>query len=398
MADAARPGPKTLLIFTVGASGGVDDTSAASGTWYIRRYEDYFDHVHLAHLWCRPAPPVTQGRTTLHPLGTGNRKRDLLAAPWRLLRLATQIRATHYLVSDLVWSWWVSVLIILVRRARVHLLPLVIPDIIYRTTGTSLSVRMPIWLEKGLISLSYRFAHRILVGKSVGDFASWFSSHALAGPKTYLADALVEAIPPPCFFEGLERLDPARSRPECSDDQGTSPLDLLYVGRLSHEKMLDHLIMMVAEIRTLQASTFPLRLRLIGNGSERGRLEKLAQDLAVPDLVEFRGYVRNGDLPEHYAQATVFVSPLTGCALREAALCGTPIAAYDLDWIHGLLNHGETALLAPPGDYRELARQLLRLRSEPQLREHLSRNVRALAWRLWSPNNLRESLARSFGD
>jgi glycosyltransferase involved in cell wall biosynthesis len=83
-------------------------------------------------------------------------------------------------------------------------------------------------------------------------------------------------------------------------------------------------------------------------------------------------------------------------SLREAALCGLPVVAYDMDWLHGFLKHEETAIMIPPGDHDEMGRQVLRLCSDAELRERLSRNVKELAWRLWSPLGLRESLRQMF--
>jgi len=170
------------------------------------------------------------------------------------------------------------------------------------------------------------------------------------------------------------------------------------VGRLHPQKMLDDLVRMLAHLKGMDGGLRGVTLTLIGDGPERERLEGLAAELGVRDSVVFAGQVRNEDLPRHLVTHDAFVSPNTGTALREAALCGLPLLAYDIDWIHGFLKHDETALLAPRGDYEELARQAARLAADPDLRRKLSENSRQLAARLFTPESLRASLEEAFGE
>ncbi|MFB6198667.1 MAG: glycosyltransferase, partial [Halobacteriaceae archaeon] len=69
-------------------------------------------------------------------------------------------------------------------------------------------------------------------------------------------------------------------------------------------------------------------LMLVGDGPERDRVESLAEELDLDDVVSFPGYVDNAELPEYYRRAAVFVlssrrdnHPIT---LMEAMSCETP--------------------------------------------------------------------------
>jgi glycosyltransferase involved in cell wall biosynthesis len=138
-------------------------------------------------------------------------------------------------------------------------------------------------------------------------------------------------------------------------------------------------------------------LTLVGEGPEKVLLEKLAGELGVLGSVIFAGALPNEELPKYLFEADVYLSPMTGTSLREAALCGVPIVAYDIDWVHGFLRHDENALLVPRGDYKEMARQVCRLEEDDDLRLRLSINIRNLALHLWTPNALKESLRQVFG-
>ncbi len=91
--------------------------------------------------------------------------------------------------------------------------------------------------------------------------------------------------------------------------------------------------------------------------------------------------------------AHVFVAPLTGTSLREAALCGLPIVAYDRDWIRGLLQYAETALLSPSRDVEDMAEQVKRLIVDPALALKIGTAAQRLAMDLWTANSIPSSMA-----
>jgi glycosyltransferase involved in cell wall biosynthesis len=247
------------------------------------------------------------------------------------------------------------------------------------------------WLERIFISLSFAHADTILTGRSFGSLIDSLPRHLLAGKRLVVADTVVDAIPSDGFFRTLKK---ARSEDEPPRHSRGANFVLIYVGRLHREKLVEGLVRMMARLKNSNIGR--VTLNLVGEGPEKPALQALSKELDVESIIRFVGSVRNEDLPNHLTTANAFVSPLTGTSLREAALCGLPIVAYDMDWIRGILRHEETALLVPPNDFEEMARQVMRLINDVELRERLSRNVRELAWRLWSPDRLQESLSQAF--
>ena len=350
--------------------------------WYVRHYETYFDRVYVAYLFGGRHEPVRNGATTLISLSTGNMLRDLSLAPWRLYRLARKVHATSYLTADLVYSWWTCLLLRLWLGAKIVLMPVSMPESLYRSTGRSLSKLLPIRLERKFIAWSFKMADRVLTFTAFGAFVSWLKESY--SKKLMVVDVIPESLPSSGFLEKCRcvKLDDP-------DDKFT----LVSVSGLRSEKQVDHLVRMMSVLVGMVPNVV---LKLVGDGPERPRLEQLANDLHVSDRIDFLGYVKNEELPSILSECDAFVSVVTGTALREAALCGLPIVAYDRDWIHGFLHDGENALLVPPDDYAEMARQVLRLIEDRDLRRRLSVNVKDFAWAVFSPDKLRDSLRRTF--
>lgn len=137
---------------------------------------------------------------------------------------------------------------------------------------------------------------------------------------------------------------------------------VICVGRLEPLKHPDDVVQVIAQpvLRDLG-----VRAVLVGDGSMRDELEALAAGLGVGDRVIFAGRRDQEWLARAYTSATVIVSPLTGRALIEATLSGTPAVAYDIDWQAELIAHEETGLLVPYRDTAKMAEAVSELVSRP---------------------------------
>jgi glycosyltransferase involved in cell wall biosynthesis len=92
--------------------------------------------------------------------------------------------------------------------------------------------------------------------------------------------------------------------------------------------------------------------------------------------------------------ADVIVSPLTGRALIEAALSGTPVVAYDVEWHRELIRNHDTGLLVPYRDYAAMATAILWVFDHPGEAGTLGAHARAAALEQFHPRKLlREEIA-----
>lgn len=150
------------------------------------------------------------------------------------------------------------------------------------------------------------------------------------------------------------------------------------VGRLSPEKGFDVLLRAVARLRQQGAD---LELWIIGEGTDRPRLEALIADMAAQPWARLLGY--RTDLRELYQSMDVFAlsSYREGLpnVLLEAMALEVPVVATQIAGIPQLVQQGENGLLVAPGDIDGLAQaigQLLADREQAkQLRQAGRRTV-----------------------
>jgi len=160
-------------------------------------------------------------------------------------------------------------------------------------------------------------------------------------------------------------------------EKGAEPVDhkwftsgqppvILGVGRLTHQKDFGTLLRAFVLIR----KEIPARLMIIGEGSEHRQLELLAVQLGLEQDITFQGFQIN---PYKYmAKASVFVlsSLYEGLpnVLIEALALGTPVVSTDcLSGPREILLDGAGGPLVPVGDFRALAREVLRLLRDKDL-------------------------------
>ena len=122
---------------------------------------------------------------------------------------------------------------------------------------------------------------------------------------------------------------------------------LLSVGQLLAIKRVD------LAVRAMRAVRRPVRLVVVGEGSERAALERLAAELEVADRVEFRGRVEDGALAALYAGAlaVVFVprDEDYGYVTLEAFLAARPVVtANDSGGVLEFVEDGVSGLVRAP--------------------------------------------------
>jgi glycosyltransferase involved in cell wall biosynthesis len=154
----------------------------------------------------------------------------------------------------------------------------------------------------------------------------------------------------------------------------SSNVGLLFVGRLVEKKGL---AVLLAALRETPPAA-PWRLTVVGDGPLRPELERVAEGLPVA-FVGQRGRL---DLAKAYADADVAIFPsvrsVTGdqdglpVALLEAMGSACAVIASDLPGLNLAVIDGESGLLVPSGDIRELARAVDRLARDPAERRRLA--------------------------
>jgi glycogen(starch) synthase len=156
------------------------------------------------------------------------------------------------------------------------------------------------------------------------------------------------------IYHGIE--DPLASSPARSG--AISPVQFAYLGRLIPEKGVD-LLLRAAAIS--QKSGRDFRIRIIGDGPQRGALEKLAADLSLDGRVEFLGYRTGQQLIDTLESTSVSVIPSRwdeACPLTaiEQMMRGLLIIATELGGTGEVV--GDAGLKFPTNDAEALAERI----------------------------------------
>lgn len=129
------------------------------------------------------------------------------------------------------------------------------------------------------------------------------------------------------------------------------------VGHLEEEKGCEYLLQAAAQV---SAPDGKVTFLLVGDGSQRAKLENLAEDLSISSSVMFTGY--RSDIPRILSIMDVFVLPslYEGLpnALLEAMAASRPVVATQVGGIPEVVADGETGILVPRGDSGALARAI----------------------------------------
>jgi glycosyltransferase involved in cell wall biosynthesis len=142
---------------------------------------------------------------------------------------------------------------------------------------------------------------------------------------------------------------------------------IIYLGRLTFEKRVDHLLQIWPDIRT----AFPgAHLLIVGSGPEEARLRAQSGPVAG---VTFTGQTNDA---LHYLQAAdIFVLPSAteglSNSLLEALSTGLPVLATSVGGTPDVISHGVNGYLIPSEDLPALKRGLMELLANATLRTRL---------------------------
>jgi glycosyltransferase involved in cell wall biosynthesis len=142
------------------------------------------------------------------------------------------------------------------------------------------------------------------------------------------------------------------SPPAQPDRHQRSPSPLIgCIGRLAAHKRMDLLVQVALELRGRVPG---LTIEIAGDGPDRPRLEKLAKDLAVDDVVRFLGHVSPEAKDRLLGSAWLTVNPSMGegwgLGVLEANAHGVPAVAFRVPGLHDSVRDRITGWLVDPGD------------------------------------------------
>ena len=144
---------------------------------------------------------------------------------------------------------------------------------------------------------------------------------------------------------------------------GSDRGQVVFVGRLAPEKGVDVLVRAAALVPELP-------VRIVGDGPERARVERLAGELGTTN-VRFLGWLTRDEVFDELRGARCFVLPSCweepmGMVLIEAAALGVPVIGSSLGGTSEVVTD-ETGTLLAPGDVGALAEALRDAAARPEV-------------------------------
>ena len=138
----------------------------------------------------------------------------------------------------------------------------------------------------------------MLIGKAAGFIA--YGSKA----KEYLVSM---GAPPEKVCIGMNTVDTTFFKEETSKHRSAvngGLKRLLYIGYLVPRKNIDRLIDIISKLSETRKDFV---LHILGDGSDRSKLETLVSEYHLQERIVFHGFVQKKDLPEHFAASTAFL-------------------------------------------------------------------------------------------
>ncbi|EMG26701.1 glycosyltransferase [Listeria fleischmannii] len=143
-------------------------------------------------------------------------------------------------------------------------------------------------------------------------------------------------------------------------------LRLLIVARLTEKKGIEDAIKALSYLENRYKG---LELHIIGDGSEKSKLQQLASHLKIEDKVLFHGFMDQLQVKEQFKKSDIFLLPSVEASdgdmegipvsLMEAMAQGKPVISTFHSGIPEIISHKETGLLVKEHDPEELAEAII---------------------------------------
>jgi len=206
----------------------------------------------------------------------------------------------------------------------------------------------------------------------------------------------IDVIPPGVNLRRFRPLDTAKARKEL--DINMDKKIVVFAGKMERRKGGLTLIAAIAVIKNIYPELYKNLKVLMFSGDPRiGRkkekqeadirhiIKKTIQDNGVEDAIALMPGITQEKLHKYYAAANVATMPSYyepfGMVAIEAMASGTPVVASNVGGLKWTVQDGINGYLARPKDANDFARKIVKILSDSELEERLSKNAIEIAQR-----------------
>jgi len=142
------------------------------------------------------------------------------------------------------------------------------------------------------------------------------------------------------------------------------------------------------------------KIVVVGDGPDRGKIEKMIEKFKLKDKVYMLGYVLHPELPKYMAASDIFVRPSLaegfGIIFIEAMACEVPVIGTSVGGIPDFIKEGETGLFCEPGNPKSIAEKIEILIKDKELRNKLVKNAKKMVLEVYNWDKISEKLERVY--
>jgi glycosyltransferase involved in cell wall biosynthesis len=154
---------------------------------------------------------------------------------------------------------------------------------------------------------------------------------------------------------------------------------LLFVGYLVPRKNVSRLIQI---IEVLAATRNDFELHILGDGSDRLKLEEKVREKGMGERIIFHGFVQKKDLPQHFAASTVFLFQtdfdIWGLVLNEAMAAGiATLSSVNAGATFDLIEEGRTGFAIDYTKPEDVLDRINFLLDNPEKAREIGKNAQA---------------------
>lgn len=155
-------------------------------------------------------------------------------------------------------------------------------------------------------------------------------------------------------------------------------LKLLTVGRLSVTKRAE---MLIDAVEILHKNACKVNFTIVGGGSMEPRLRQIVARKNLGDIIEIKGWIEAGKMPQLYRQSDIFISATMqegmSNAMLEAAASGLPIVTTPCEGTEELI--ADNGIVVEKADAGTIAQAVKELKDDEQVLEKMRKAARTQA-------------------